>query len=219
MRQKASGRMRSSRKGRSLCDPARARRVRKRTLFYTGDGSVSQYLRQILLPRKLGQKTVLFPIFSGWFFFPRKLDTGPSPCCLCHSSKKRKRASTDQEKEKIFAGAGRQEAEAGVYRSRKGKNLRQHRKTGSGNERLPIVERKISSPAQEGRKRKRASTDREKEKIFAGAGRQEAEAGVYRSGKGKNLRQLKIFAGAGSQKAKQGHVSAVRNFFTGNRTE
>ena len=159
MRQKASGRMRSSRKGRSLRDSARARRVRKRTLFYTGDGSVSQYLRQILLPRKLGQKTVLFPIFSGWFFFPRKLDTGPSPCCLCYSSKKRKRASTDRGKENIFAGAGRQEAETGVYRSGKGKNLRRRRKAGSGSGRLPIRKRKKSSPPENLRRRRKPKSE------------------------------------------------------------
>ena len=113
MRQKASGRMRSSRKGRSLRDPARARRVRKRTLFYTGDGSA--------VP------------FSAADSFPAEAVTQNRPLLSLPFVKK---------------------AEAGVYETRKGKNLRRRRKAESG----------IG-----------ASADQEKEKIFAGAGRQEAE--------------------------------------------
>ena len=45
MKQKASGRMRSSRKGRSLRDSARARRVRGRTLFYPDTAEVYDIYR------------------------------------------------------------------------------------------------------------------------------------------------------------------------------
>ena len=159
MRQKASGRMRSSRKGRSLRDSARARRVRKRTLFYTGDGSASQYLRQVFLLAESGTEDGSVSHILWLFFFLRKLGHRTVPCCSCHSSKKRKRASTDRGKEKIFAGAGRQEAEPGVYRSGKGKNLRRHRKTESGSGRLPIKERKKSSPAENLRRRRKAKSE------------------------------------------------------------
>ena len=116
MRQKASGRMRSSRKGRSLRDPARARRVRKRTLFYTGDGSA--------VP------------FSAADSFPAEAVTQNRPLLSLPFVKK---------------------AEAGVYETRKGKNLRRRRKAGRQKAeagRLPIEEREKSSPPQEDKKRK-----------------------------------------------------------------
>ena len=59
------------------------------------------------------------------------------------------------------------EAEAGVYQSSKAKNLRQRRKPKSGSGRLPIKLSQKSSPAQEAKKRKRASTDHKKSIIFA----------------------------------------------------
>ena len=118
MRQKASGRMRSPRKGRSLRDPARARRVRKRTLFYTGDGPVSQYLRQVFLLAEVG--------------------TQNRPLLFLPFVKK---------------------AEAGVYRSRKGKNLRRRRKAENGSGRLPIRKRKKSSPAENLRRRRKPKSE------------------------------------------------------------
>ena len=135
MRQKASGRMRSSRKGKSLRDSARARRVRKRTLFYTGDGPVSQYLRQVFLLAESGTEDGSVSHILWLFFFLRKLGHRTVPCCSCHSSKKRKRASTDRGEEKSSPA-------------------QEGRKAESGNGRLPIEEREKSSPPQENKKRK-----------------------------------------------------------------